>query len=139
MARIAGINIPNQQHAAIALTAIFGVGRSRARLICDSAGVKHTTKIKDLTDAEAGLGARDTLRLEAGMPLYGHELDEDTDPLATGFGWASRMATTSSNMISPEVAISSGANRGEVPWARMSGASTRQSSEASHNDWSCRS
>ena len=52
MARIAGINIPNQQHAAIALTAIYGVGRSRARQICDAAGVKHTTKIKELTDAE---------------------------------------------------------------------------------------
>ena len=52
MARIAGINIPNQQHAAIALTAIYGVGRSRARIICESAGVRHSTKIKDLTDAE---------------------------------------------------------------------------------------
>ena len=52
MARIAGINIPNHQHAAIALTAIFGVGRSRARMICDAAGVKHVAKIKDLTDAE---------------------------------------------------------------------------------------
>jgi len=52
MARIAGINIPNQQHAAIALTAIFGIGRSRAREICDSAGVTHSTKIKDLTDAQ---------------------------------------------------------------------------------------
>jgi len=52
MARIAGINIPNQQHASIALTAIFGVGRSRARLICDSAGITHSTKIKDLTDAQ---------------------------------------------------------------------------------------
>jgi len=52
MARIAGINIPNHQHAAIALTAIFGIGRSRARDICQSAGVKHFAKIKDLTDAE---------------------------------------------------------------------------------------
>ena len=52
MARIAGINIPNHQHASIALTAIYGVGRSRARLICDASGVKHSTKIKDLTDAE---------------------------------------------------------------------------------------
>jgi small subunit ribosomal protein S13 len=52
MARIAGINIPNQQHAAIALTAIFGIGRSRARSICEAAGVKHASKIKDLTDAE---------------------------------------------------------------------------------------
>ncbi len=35
-----------------------------------------------------GLGARDTLRLEAAMPLYGHELDEDTDPLQAGLAWA---------------------------------------------------
>jgi aminomethyltransferase len=35
-----------------------------------------------------GLGARDTLRLEAGMPLYGHELHEDSDPFALGLGLA---------------------------------------------------
>jgi small subunit ribosomal protein S13 len=52
MARIAGINIPNHQHTAIALTAIYGIGRSRARMICDAAGVKHSVKIKDLSDAE---------------------------------------------------------------------------------------
>ena len=52
MARIAGINIPNHQHAAIALTAIYGIGRSRARAICEAAGVKHASKIKDLSDAE---------------------------------------------------------------------------------------
>ena len=52
MARIAGINIPNHQHTAIALTAIYGIGRSRARLICDAAGVRHSTKIKDISDAE---------------------------------------------------------------------------------------
>ena len=52
MARIAGINIPNHQHTAIALTAIYGIGRARARLICDTVGVKHSAKIKDLSDAE---------------------------------------------------------------------------------------
>src|SRR5690606_1490390 len=35
-----------------------------------------------------GLGARDTLRMEAGMPLYGHVLAIDTDPLAAGLGFA---------------------------------------------------
>jgi aminomethyltransferase len=38
-----------------------------------------------------GLGARDTLRLEAAMPLYGHELDEQTDPLQAGLGWAVKL------------------------------------------------
>ena len=37
--------------------------------------------------APCGLGARDTLRLEAGFPLYGHELTETTNPLCTDFAW----------------------------------------------------
>jgi small subunit ribosomal protein S13 len=52
MARIAGINIPNHKHVDIALTSIFGIGRPRARLICETAGVAGNTKVKDLTDAE---------------------------------------------------------------------------------------
>jgi small subunit ribosomal protein S13 len=52
MARIAGINIPNHQHAAVALTAIFGIGRARAQAICTAAGVQGARKIKDLSDAE---------------------------------------------------------------------------------------
>src|SRR4029079_4621599 len=42
----------------------------------------------DPTIQPAGLGARDTLRLEAGMPLYGHELTESIDPISAGLGWA---------------------------------------------------
>ncbi|HTU90225.1 MAG TPA: glycine cleavage system aminomethyltransferase GcvT, partial [Gemmataceae bacterium] len=38
-----------------------------------------------------GLGARDTLRLEAAMPLYGHELSEDIDPFQAGLSWAVKM------------------------------------------------
>lgn len=38
-----------------------------------------------------GLGARDTLRLEAGLPLYGHELDENTSPLTAGLGWSVKL------------------------------------------------
>ena len=52
MARIAGVNIPNHQHAEIALTAIYGIGRSTARRICTAAGIAVSTKIKDLTDAD---------------------------------------------------------------------------------------
>ena len=52
MARISGINIPNHQHAGIALTAIYGIGRARARAICEGANIEPTRKIKDLTDAE---------------------------------------------------------------------------------------
>ncbi|MCL2656388.1 MAG: 30S ribosomal protein S13 [Betaproteobacteria bacterium] len=61
MARIAGVNIPNHKHAEIALTAIFGIGRTRAQQICDAAHVARTTKVKDLTEAEM-----DRLREEIG-------------------------------------------------------------------------
>ncbi|MGE3174291.1 MAG: glycine cleavage system aminomethyltransferase GcvT [Planctomycetota bacterium] len=46
-----------------------------------AAGAEHGLK-------PIGLGARDTLRHEAGMPLYGHEIDETTNPLEAGLGWA---------------------------------------------------
>ena len=59
MARIAGVNIPNHQHASIALTAIYGIGRPRAKMICEKAGIPPATKIKDLDDA-----AMDKLRDE---------------------------------------------------------------------------
>ena len=52
MARIAGINLPNQKHVWIALTSIYGIGRTRARDICAASGVATSTKVKDLTDAE---------------------------------------------------------------------------------------
>ena len=52
MARIAGINIPMNKHVSIGLTSIFGIGRSRALLILESAGITPTTRVKDLTDAE---------------------------------------------------------------------------------------
>jgi len=52
MARIGGVNIANHQHAEIALTAVYGIGRSRARLICTAAGIKGSAKIKDLSDTD---------------------------------------------------------------------------------------
>jgi small subunit ribosomal protein S13 len=61
MARIAGVNIPNHQHAEIALTAIYGIGRQRARMICVRANVPGTRKMKDINDTEM-----DRLREEVG-------------------------------------------------------------------------
>ena len=52
MARIAGINIPPHQHAEIGLTAIFGIGRTRARKICEACGIAYSKKVKDLTDGD---------------------------------------------------------------------------------------
>jgi len=52
MARIAGVNIPDRKHAVIALTSIYGIGRSRAAHICDAAGISTDTKIKDLSEEE---------------------------------------------------------------------------------------
>ena len=52
MARIAGVNIPNQQHTEIALTAIYGIGRARAQQICAATNIAATRKVKDLTDSE---------------------------------------------------------------------------------------
>lgn len=52
MARIAGVNIPDGKHAVVALTYIYGIGRTRAAGICESAGIAPATKIKDLSDAQ---------------------------------------------------------------------------------------
>ena len=52
MARIAGINIPVNKHVVIALTAIYGIGRTRSKEVCDAANVVATTKIRDLTEDE---------------------------------------------------------------------------------------
>src|SRR3990167_6491926 len=52
MARIAGVNIPDNKHAVISLTYIFGVGRTTAQIICAAAGVNPAVKIKDLSDEQ---------------------------------------------------------------------------------------
>lgn len=52
MARIAGINIPVSKHVWVALTSIYGIGRTRSREICVAAKVSPDTKVKDLADAE---------------------------------------------------------------------------------------
>ena len=52
MARIAGINLPNEKHIWVVLTSIFGIGPSRANKICLDSGVNRTTKVKDLKDQD---------------------------------------------------------------------------------------
>lgn len=61
MARVAGVNIPDRKHTVIALTAIYGIGRTRARAICAASGIDPTDKVKDLTE-----GQLDALRTEVG-------------------------------------------------------------------------
>ena len=50
MARIAGVNIPINKHVVIGLTAIYGVGRSRALKICNGLNISPETKVKDLLE-----------------------------------------------------------------------------------------
>ena len=50
MARIAGVDLPRQKRGAIALTYIYGIGRSSARKICSKAGVDENVKVENWTD-----------------------------------------------------------------------------------------
>ena len=50
MARIVGVDIPNDKPVCISLTYIYGIGRHTAQLICDNAKVAGGTRVKDLTD-----------------------------------------------------------------------------------------
>ncbi|OQB70927.1 MAG: 30S ribosomal protein S13 [Bacteroidetes bacterium ADurb.Bin139] len=50
MARIAGVDLPNNKRGEIGLTYIFGIGRSSARTILDKAGIDYDTKVKDWND-----------------------------------------------------------------------------------------
>jgi len=61
MARIAGVNIPDRKHAVIALTSIYGIGRTRAAAICAAAGIAPSVKINQLSEEQV-----EHLRLEVG-------------------------------------------------------------------------
>jgi small subunit ribosomal protein S13 len=77
MARIAGVNIPDRKHAVIALTSIYGIGRSRADDICKEAGIEPNIKIQELSEEQVenlrGIVARYTvegdLRREISMNI----------------------------------------------------------------------
>ena len=65
MARIAGINIPDQKHTVIALTAIYGIGKTRAKAICAATGIAEDVKIRELSEEQI-----DKLRDEVGKFTY---------------------------------------------------------------------
>src|SRR5690554_2064668 len=55
MARIAGVNIPDNKHAVISLTYIYGIGQTKAQQICAAAGIEPSAKIKDLSEEQIDL------------------------------------------------------------------------------------
>tara|TARA_R110002072_G_scaffold135654_4_gene277166 strand:- start:2749 stop:3105 length:357 start_codon:yes stop_codon:yes gene_type:complete len=61
MARIAGVNIPDNKHLVIALTYIYGIGGTRAQQVCDAVGLAGFSKVRDLTEADL-----DKIRAEVG-------------------------------------------------------------------------
>jgi|TARA_B100001971_G_C17738753_1_gene309615 small subunit ribosomal protein S13 len=54
VARIAGVNIPTNKRVQIALTYVFGIGRTKAREICEKAGLPDDRRVNDLTEGELG-------------------------------------------------------------------------------------
>jgi small subunit ribosomal protein S13 len=52
MARIAGVNIPDNKHAVISLTYIYGIGRTTAQQICKATGIEPSAKIADLSEEQ---------------------------------------------------------------------------------------
>ena len=69
MARIAGVNLPVQKHVWVGLQSIFGIGRTRSKKVCVSAGVESSTKIRDLTEAQV-----ERLRAEVGKYIVEGDL-----------------------------------------------------------------
>ncbi|HST44556.1 MAG TPA: 30S ribosomal protein S13 [Luteimonas sp.] len=77
MARLAGVNLPAQKHVWVGLQSIYGIGRTRSKQVCESAGVTPTTKVRDLSEPDverlrAEIGkfvVEGDLRREVGMAI----------------------------------------------------------------------
>ena len=83
------------QPASISRTGYTGEDGFEIILPSEEAEALWTTLMDEgssLSVKPCGLGARDTLRFEAAMPLYGHEMDEATNPFAAGLGWAVKLS-----------------------------------------------
>jgi small subunit ribosomal protein S13 len=53
VARIAGVDIPNDKRVVVSLTYVYGIGRTSAETICEKAGVNQSTRVKDLSEDES--------------------------------------------------------------------------------------
>ena len=69
MARIAGINIPDNKHIVISLTSIYGIGPTRSKAICKAVGVDTATKIRELSEDQL-----EVVRTEVGKYLIEGDL-----------------------------------------------------------------
>ena len=100
-------NIPKKYYHAVFDTEVAGIpciisktgytGEDGVELYLDSSNAEKMWDAllengKEEGLIPCGLGARDTLRMEAAMPLYGHEMDDTVSPLETGLGFAVKMA-----------------------------------------------
>ena len=74
MARIGGINVPDNKHACISLTYIHGIGRTTAEAVCRTAGVRADVKISDLSEGEL-----DVLRSQVGKLNVEGDLRRETN------------------------------------------------------------
>ena len=59
MARIAGVDLPREKRVEIGLTYIYGIGKPTAKAILEKAGINPDTRVKDLTEDEAGSNQKD--------------------------------------------------------------------------------
>lgn len=73
MARIAGINIPDNKHAVISLTYIYGIGKTTSLKICASSGIDPATRIQDLSGEQL-----DVIRNEVGKFVVEGDLRRET-------------------------------------------------------------
>ena len=73
MARIAGVNIPDNKHAVISLTYVYGIGKTTAKQICASTGIAEDTKIGDLSEDQL-----DVVRNEVGKYTVEGDLRRET-------------------------------------------------------------
>ena len=73
MARIAGVNIPDNKHAVISLTYVYGIGKTTAKQICASTGIAEDTKLGDLSEDQL-----DVVRKEVGKFTVEGDLRRET-------------------------------------------------------------